>query len=143
LGADGVDDAGVRTVTKAITAAGAAVVVIAPHGGSISGTTDAVPVDKSAMTTQSVEYDALLIAGGSGAAALANDPYTALNLDEAFRHYKPIGAWGEGRDVLEASGITVDAPGVVTGASATRSFANALLEAVSWHRHWDRQPIRS
>jgi catalase len=141
LAADGVDDAGVRAITKAITAAGAVVVVIAPHGGSITGESGSIPVEKSAMTTQSVEYDALVIAGGSGAATLANDAYTALNLDEAYRHYKPIGAWGEGRAVLEAAGIASDAVGVVTGASANRAFANALIDAVGWHRHWDRPPL--
>jgi hypothetical protein len=26
----------------------------------------------------------------------------------------------------------------VTGASANRSFAKDLIDAISWHRHWDR-----
>jgi catalase len=90
------------------------------------------------MTTQSVEYDALVVAGGPGAADLGTDPYTALNLGEAFRHYKPIAAWGEGRDVLTACAIASDAEGVVTGASANRAFAKELIEAIAWHRHWGR-----
>jgi len=143
MATDGVDDAGLRSVSRALTAAGALVIVIAPHGGAISGTTGSVNVDKSAMTTQSVEYDALVVAGGSGTVALGNDPYTALNLDEAFRHYKPIGAWGEGRDILEASGIQLDAAGVVCSHNASRVFAQSLLEALGWHRHWGRVSLPS
>jgi catalase len=99
-------------------------------------------VDKSAMTTQSVEYDALVVAGGAGAAEVGADPYTALNLGEAYRHYKPIAAWGEGRGVLEACAIASDGEGVVTGASANRAFANDLIAAIGWHRHWGRQPSK-
>jgi catalase len=138
LASDGVDGAGLRSLVKAITSAGAVAQVIAPHGGTISGQSGTVDVDKSAMTTQSVEYDALVVAGGPGAAELGADPYTALNVGEAFRHYKPIAAWGEGRDVLAACGVASDAEGVVTGASANRAFAKDLIDAVGWHRHWGR-----
>ena len=65
------------------------VVVIAPHGGTITGDEGPVPVTKSALTTQSVEYDALVVAGGDGAGTLAQDPYVALNLTEAYRHPRP------------------------------------------------------
>ena len=94
LASDGVDGAGLLSLAKALTAAGAVAQVIAPHGGSISGKSGAVAVDKSAMTTQSVEYDALVVAGGPGAAEVGADPYTALNLGEAYRHYKPIASVG-------------------------------------------------
>jgi catalase len=115
--------------------------VIAPHGGTITAKSGAakVDVDKSAMTTQSVEYDALVVAGGPGATAIGTDPYTALNLGEAFRHYKPIAAWGEGRDVLADCGIASDAEGVVSAPTANRAFAKDLIGAMSWHRHWSRE----
>jgi len=138
LASDGVDEAGLLSLVKAITSAGALAIVIAPHGGSISGQSGAVEVDKSAMTTQSVEYDALVVAGGPGAAEVGSDPYTALNLGEAYRHYKPIAAWGEGREVLATCGIAADTDGVVTAASANRAFAKELIDAVGWHRHWGR-----
>ena len=62
----------------------------------------------------------------------------AVNLGEAYRHYKTIAAWGAGIEVLDAAGIPVDAPGVVTSKGASRAFAKELIEAVGWHRHWDR-----
>ncbi len=97
-----------------------------------------IEVTKSALTTQSVEYDAVVVAGGAGAHQLARDPYLAVNLGEAFRHYKTVGAWGDGVDVLGSCSVASDAPGVVTAPRTGRAFSNALIEAIGWHRHWDR-----
>ena len=139
--ADGVDSVGLASVRKPLERAGAVVVVIAPHGGTIIGDEGPVPVTKSALTTQSVEYDALVVAGGDGASTLAQDPYVALNLTEAYRHSKTIAAWGAGRQVLDAAGIAAASPGVITAGTPGRAFTMALVEAVGWHRHWDRAPI--
>ncbi len=136
---DGVDGKGLSAMSRALERAGASVVVIANHGGSIEAASGpAVAVTKSALTTQSVEYDALVVAGGSSAGDLAHDPYLAVNLAEAFRHYKTVGAWGGGVDVLSACGLPDNGPGVVTGPSATSTFSKGLIEAIGWHRHWDR-----
>jgi catalase len=137
LCADGVDSDGLDVVTNALKKERATVVVIGPHGGTLKGSGAAVEVTKSALTTQSVEYDAIVVAGGASAALLGSDPYTAVNLGEAFRHYKTIAAWGEGRDVLAACDV-VTGSGVVTSASATRVFTKALITAIAKHRHWDR-----
>jgi len=137
--ADGVDTAGLAAVRKALEAAGAVVMVIAPHGGTISGDDGPVPVTKSALTTQSVEYDALIVAGGQGAEILAQDPYISLNLTEAYRHHKTIAAWGAGQNILVACGIAAGA-GIITANQANRAFDRRLREAIGWHRHWDRNP---
>ena len=68
LAADDVDSSGLATVRRALERAGAMVVVIAPHGGMITGSDEPVPVTKSLLTTQSVEYDGLIVAGGPGRA---------------------------------------------------------------------------
>jgi catalase len=139
---DGVDASGLVAVSRALERAGASVVVIAGHGGAIEGDDgSSLEVTKSALTTQSVEYDAVVVAGGSSARELAGDPYLAVNLGEAFRHYKTIGAWGDGTDVLAACSIPSDASGVVTAPKGGRSFANELIEAIGWHRHWDRPTL--
>ena len=78
LAGDGVDGAGLLSLVKALSAAGAVAQVIAPTEGRLPARSGAVAVDKSAMTTQSVEYDALVVAGGPGAAEVGADPYTAL-----------------------------------------------------------------
>jgi catalase len=136
--ADGVDGTGLAQMTKMLTSAGIVVRVIAPHGGTITSDQGPIAVTKSMLTTQSVEYDALVVAGGEGAEASLLDPYIAVNLTEAYRHYKPIAAWGAGVKVIEAAGVDVDAPGVVTGKTPTRTFSADLTEAIGWHRYWER-----
>ena len=140
LAGDGVDDAGVKALRTALEAAGASLYVIAPTGGTVAGEGRALPVDRTVLTTQSVEYDALVVAGGGSAATLAVDPYTALNLGEAFRHHKVLAAWGDGQAVLGACGMSADQPGIVVGETVDADFAARLVEAMGWHRHWDRLP---
>jgi len=136
----GVDDAGVAALRDALLAEGANLYVIAPTGGIVAGAGGPVAVDRSVLTTQSVEYDALVVAGGASAAVLGRDPYTAVNLGEAFRHHKVIAGWGEGRAVLESCGITGDMAGVVAVDAVDADFTASLVEAMGWHRHWDRLP---
>jgi len=49
-----------------------------------------------------------------------------------------LAAWGEAQAVLEACGIGADAQGVVVGAAADAAFGRRLVEAIGWHRHWNR-----
>jgi catalase len=134
----GVDDAGVDALRRALEAEGATLYVIAPTGGVVPGAGGPVPVDRTVLTTQSVEYDALVVAGGASASSVTTDAYTAVNLGEAFRHHKVVAAWGEGEAVLEACGITADIPGVVVADVADAAFVGRLVESMGWHRHWDR-----
>ncbi|HUP71796.1 MAG TPA: catalase [Acidimicrobiales bacterium] len=138
LVADGVDAAGVDSLRAALDAEGATLYVIAPRGGSVAGVKGSLAVDRTVLTTQSVEYDALVVAGGPSAQAVGTDPYAALNLGEAFRHQKTVAAWGEGRDVLASCGC--EGVGVVTADVADADFAAAVIVAMGLHRHWDRAP---
>jgi catalase len=80
------------------------------------------------------------VAGTSGGNPAADDD-VLTNVAEAYRHYKPIGAWGDGRDVLEGLGIDLSARGVAAAAQADEQFATELRQALGWHRHWDRQTL--
>ncbi len=84
--------------------------------------------------------DGLGEAGRTGAKTLGQDLHLAVNLGEAYRHYKTIAAWGAGQDVLAACSIPTDAPGVITADVPKRGFVTAPVEAVGCHRHWDRPP---
>ncbi len=139
--ADGIDAAGLAAVRKPLDAGGAVVVVIAPHGGTITSDDGPLPVTKAALTTQSVEYDALIIAGGPEADTLVADPYVALNVTEAYRHHKAIAAWGTGQAVLSAVRIPADSAGVIRADTPKRTFTTALVQAIGWHRHWDRPAL--
>ncbi|HEV7861524.1 MAG TPA: catalase, partial [Acidimicrobiia bacterium] len=135
----GADAAGIKTLRAAFEAEGATLVVIGPHGGELSpakGQRAKVPVDKSIDTTQSVEYDALILADGDG--DMTANPLVAVNLEEAFRHAKTIAAWGRGRGGLDGLRLDPSAPGVITAETGDEAFAAAVVEAVGRHRHWDR-----
>jgi catalase len=142
LAADGVDPEGVATIIAAGTGASVKTIVVAPHLGLlVSDQGPPVPAAKAFLTTQSVEYDAVVVAGGSDATALASEPFVAVFLQEAYRHLKTVAAWGDGVDALAAAGIPQDAPGVFTSGAADASFASAVLESLGWHRHWQRASV--
>jgi catalase len=131
----GADLAGISKVRKAAARLGATALVIAPAGGVLGRGARAETVDRTLLTARSVEFDALVVAG---ATTPSGDIRLTLLLQEAFRHCKALAAWGNGTAVLEAAGITADAPGVVTSDAVTKPFTDQLAAAVGLHRAWDR-----
>jgi len=130
---DGVDAQAVGTLAQAVTGAGAVLHVIGPRGGFIDGQ----EIHKTLHSCDSVEFDALVL-DPSAATALASDRKVAVMVQEAYRHHKPVAAFGTGADVLAQAGIDATAPGVLSAGSADSGFASSLIEAVGWHRFWDR-----
>ena len=97
------------------------------------------------MTTRSIEYDAVVVAAGTTG---LDDPKLALLLSETNRHFKVLGGWGDGDQVLRAAGIDTTAPGVICAPKAAPAYLEKLLTAIRLHRAWDRatgtsQPTRS
>jgi len=129
------DLAGVAALRKAIEAQGAVLRVIAPVGGVLGSGSTKVIVERTLLTTRSIEYDAVVVA--AGAPDLRDVKLTVL-LQEAFRHCKTLGAWGDGESVLQAAGIDTAAPGVLRSKQADAAFADALGAAVGMHRVWER-----
>lgn len=141
------DLSGVEEVRLALFGAGVVPLVIAPHGGMVGD----LAVQRTFATVRSVELDAVLVAGSpvpapdalpnrdakAGAAdTVTVDPRVVLLLEEAYRHCKVIGAWGEGASALAAAGVA-GTPGVVTGDGATEVLAD-VQEQMAFHRIWDR-----
>lgn len=155
LAADGVDAAGVRRVRSWLTEHGAISEVLAPHGGTLRGAGDngeTLAVDRAMLTMASVLYDAVIVAGGPRAAETltASGPAVHFVL-EAFKHAKPVAAFGGGVGVLRAAGIVPDIPadtdigidnGVITtaavGAAVPARFVEAFGAALAQHRIWRR-----
>jgi catalase len=133
----GADLAGIGKIRRAAAKLGATALVIAPVGGVLGSGARKETVDRTLLTTRSVEFDALVVAGGT---TPTSDIKLTVLLQEAFRHGKALGAWGDGTAILEAAGITMDAPGVVTSDAAGKSFTDQLAAAVGLHRAWDRAP---
>jgi catalase len=133
----GADLAGIGNIRKAAAKLGATALVIAPVGGVLGSGARKQTVDRTLLTTRSVEFDALIVAGGT---APTRDIKLTVLLQEAFRHCKALGAWGDGSAILEAAGITAGDPGVVTGDTAGKAFTDQLTAAVGLHRAWNRAP---
>jgi len=131
----GADLAGIGKLRRAVGRLGAEVLVIAPVGGVLGDGPEAVAADRTLLTARSIEFDALVVADG---VAPTSDIKLVVLLQEAFRHCKPIGAWGSGTAVLEGAGIGLDGPGVVTGITVAKAFTDQVVGAVGLHRVWAR-----
>jgi catalase len=156
LAADGVTGKHIADLKQELTAAGAMAEVIAKHAGTIhSSEGEAITVDRAAPNATSVIYDAVFIPGGkSSVGTLAQSGINVHFINEAFAHYKTIGACGEGIELLKntavgqaglgaasSNGKISENTGVVTGQEGApfSTFFNQFKEAMAKHRHFDRQ----
>jgi catalase len=136
----GADDRGIATLKDALLAAGAVPHVIAVRKGALPGSNRGavIPIDRSFHTANPALNDAIVVAHGAG---LTAEPAALMWVQTAFRHMKPIAAWGDGADVLSAAGVPADAPGVRTARSVDAAFTEGVLADMGVHRHWGRAPV--
>ncbi|HVU91972.1 MAG TPA: catalase, partial [Jatrophihabitans sp.] len=114
------DLAGIGKLREAALAQGVKLLVISAVGGELRKGSRTEIIERTFATTRSIEYDALLVAGGT---APVEDVRVWTLLQEAYRHGKPLGAWGSGSEQLTAAGIPLDGPGVLTGPSMVKAFS--------------------
>ncbi|MCZ4076508.1 catalase [Rhodococcus sp. H36-A4] len=133
----GSDLSGIDKLRTAAQGRGATVHVIAAVGGVLGKAAHTQIIERTFLTVRSIEFDAFVVAGGT---TPSTDIKLVVLLQEAFRHCKAIGAWGDGTAVLEQAGIGTADAGVVVGETAVKAFNDALLDAVGLHRAWDRAP---
>jgi catalase len=154
LADQGVNAAELTAVRSALINAGAVTHVIASKLGTLTAEDGSViEVDQASILVASVLYDAVYIPGGAASVAAMKKLGDPIHfVDEAFRHNKPIGATGEGIELLEASrikGVTVASvqgagkthvdQGVITTRGGNLSaFTTAFIQSIAAHRHWDR-----
>jgi catalase len=134
----GADLEGIAELRAALEAEGALLRVIAPHGGQLVKGSTVEIVERTFATGRSIEFDAIVVADG---APKDGDFRALVMLQEAYRHLKAVGAWGDGVEVLRAAGIDPEAPGVLTGKKANAKLAAATVAALGLHRAWDRTPL--
>ncbi|MCU4754004.1 catalase [Halobacteria archaeon AArc-curdl1] len=150
---DGFDAEHLETIRSTLEDEGARVSIVSKLlGDKEPENGDAIEADKSHVTTGSILFDAILVPGGEEhAESLKTQGDAKQFLLEAFKHKKPIAALGAGIDVLEAVELPdieladdgdgqVSEHGVVTNRSSDdlAEFADAFVEAIAAHRHWDR-----
>ncbi|MDQ0861354.1 catalase [Bacillus sp. V2I10] len=98
-------------------------------------------VDHTFLTSDSVLFDSIYVAGGAKSRDLLLQKKEAIAfLKEGFSHFKAIGAAYEAAEILEAAGIG-NGSGVVVAEDAEKAatFSDAFIAAAAEHRHWDRE----
>jgi catalase len=128
------DLAGVGKLIKTLLEHDVVPLLTAPVGGKLKSGRRTEIVERSLLTARSIEYDAVIVAAGT---APGDFRQTSL-LQEVFRHCKPIAAWGDGRVVVEESGVGADSPGVQFGKSVDKGFVSEFIATLGLHRAWDR-----
>ncbi|ADB60604.1 Catalase [Haloterrigena turkmenica DSM 5511] len=150
---DGYDGEALETVKSTLEDEGARVKIVSKIlGDKTSENGDMVEADESHVTTESVLFDALFVPGGEDSVdALVEQGDAKHFVAETFKHKKPIAAAGAGTELLEAvelpdveiadDGETITSDGVVTGqGDDLEEFAEAFVDAIAEHRHWERSP---
>lgn len=154
LVADGVDGVGTRTLATALSGQGAVVELLAPADGPVRAASgEDLLADRAISTMASVLYDAVVVAcGPDSVATLATDGYAVHFVTQAYKHAKPVAAFGAGLDLLREAGVDVrfatdDEPvaedaGVVTSRLAAddlpAEFAERFAHVLAGHRVWSR-----
>ena len=153
LAADGVNAAQIVMVKQSLSALHISSEVVSLFGGTIVNTEGGkIEVDQTFLTTASVLYDAIYVPGGEQSieALIAHgDPLSFIH--EAFKHFKPMAATGEGVDLM----IQADLKGIDSsqvngkmssqlGVIASRdpadmaTFTITFIDAIKEHRFWTR-----
>ncbi|MCW2697358.1 MAG: katE [Modestobacter sp.] len=128
------DLAGITALRTELEGLGVVTKVIAPVGGVLGKGKKAETVERTFLTARSIEFDAVVIAGG---APKDNDVKAVVLLQEALRQLKPLAAWGDGAAVLAAAGIGPTVPGVLIADEAP-ALATELIAALGLHKVWER-----
>ncbi len=156
LAADGVDEAELNGMKKALLHAGAQAKVVAPHLGILTGAKGgSIPVDFSFLTSSSVLFDAIFIPGGDkSVAALQQEADACEFVKEAYKHCKTLGAIGAGGRFLRVACLERNPMGESDGAGAEtttdkgliigrdgemRDVTSRFIKAMAQHRHWERE----
>lgn len=146
MAADGVMGESLLAVHAALFEQGAVPRIAAPRIGPVQ-TADGVELqaDVSLENEPGFLFDALVLPDGETAVkALLRDGHAAEHLRDQYRHCKAILVLGSGLQLLQAAGIPtataseVSDPGIVL-ANAADSGAQAFIQAVALHRHFQRE----
>ncbi|WP_079478539.1 catalase [Halobacillus salinus] len=136
---EGFDGSNVQQVINSLQSEGMIPMVISQKQGTLkSKDGETVDVQHTFTTIDPVLLDAVYVAGGN-----MEDKAFKMNanyyVSEAFKHFKPIGATGNGVDVLKEHDMQ-HAAGVVS-ADGAEQFVKEFSQAVAEHRHFERQLV--
>ncbi|MBP6731823.1 MAG: catalase [Chitinophagales bacterium] len=143
LMADGVDEASLTAMKKALEAAGAVTQLIAPRLGLINaGKGKQVKVDQSFLTAASVLFDAVYVPDGpKSIAALKEEPDAIHFINEAYKHCKAIAGDGAGAELIKstAAGSKIKEGDANTMGVVLNRNPKDFIAAIAQHRFWERE----
>ena len=135
---DGVDGDKLHAIKKAFKDEGASVRIVASHQGKLHDVMgEAVEADDSIITTKSVLFDGLIVMGGKDemVVGMLKDPRFKEFVSDAYKHYKPIAAYGNGVDfgMNAIDDLLTTKEGVLNEAHYSE-----VVEAFKQIRFWNR-----
>ncbi|MBE2226263.1 MAG: catalase [Ignavibacteria bacterium] len=147
LASDGVDDRSITSVISAVKKAKAVPVVIAPHlGNIISQNGSQIKTQESFLTASSVLFDAVFVPGGAKSIeTLTGIPEAAEFINQAYKHFKPIGANKEAIELIKLTDIVarfhkeVNAEDLFAEGILINKSTDDFIRNVAKHRFWNRK----
>ncbi len=143
LVADGCDGAPLVALANRLTAEGAVPRFVSTTLGSIAPISgEAIDVDVSLEAAPSVLYDAIVLPDGADAVRqLRADGRTLEFIKDQYRHCKPMLAWGDSAQLLDACGIPTGESdsGLIVVAVDSPDAADQFVAAIAKHRHFARE----
>ncbi|MEW5552743.1 catalase [Peribacillus frigoritolerans] len=140
LAADGFNGSEVNQVLESFKSAGITAEFISHNRGVVTSSEgQQVEVNQTFLTADSVLFDAVYVAGGQESVdALMASKEPIYFVDEAYNHFKAIGAGKEGAEILSKAGIVSNDPASGIVAVTDKNRGSAFIEAIAKHRHWKR-----
>ncbi|ATP40079.1 catalase HPII [Solibacillus sp. R5-41] len=134
---NGFDAIEVNNVFKTLSKYGVRYSIIAERIGAIESK-DGVKLmaTETYLTTDSVLFDALYVVGVRADNQAKFNQDILININQAFRHYKPIGVARTGVPFLKASSAKIG-PGIVV-ATGNDDFGEKFVDAIAIQRFWSR-----
>ncbi len=127
----------VPVIMEALKNIGTHPVTVGEKQGFIKGEDgDELEVVQTFLTGDSVLFDSVYVVGGADTSHQFFES-AAYFINEAFIHYKPIGASHQGRELIEYLNLPSNA-GIVMG-DAPSEFLEEFIKAISEHRFWNRK----
>ncbi|WP_375090801.1 catalase [Peribacillus sp. RS7] len=140
LATDGFNGSEVNQVLESFKSTGITAEIISNNRGVITSSKgQQVEVNQTFLTADSVLFDAVYVAGGQESVdTLKASKEPIYFVDEAYNHFKAIGAGKEGAEILTKAGIgSIEPAGGIVAVSEKNGVA-AFIEAIAKHRHWTR-----
>jgi len=136
--ADGFDGKEVTNVLDILDQNGAFVEIVSGQLGTVKGADGTkIEVNKTFLTTNSVLLDDLYVVGGTAENQMKFNQDVTSFVNEAYKHYKPIGVATTGQNYIQTSGSN-NLAGVIFAAN-NPDFEDQFIAAITQQRFWDRE----